>query len=521
MEDFSSYAKHHKFIMGILAVIVILATAVGARLNGKNKQTELQNQTVKVSLVSAKDYMKSRGIVSANGTVESLEQAELRSQFSAPVSKIYTQIGKQVSAGQVLVTLQNSDISAQLAQTQALLKAAQARLDEMKKGLRTEELDLLETQMNAAKQALADTKAQQDTAVASALSNLLNAGLSAMPSSGNTGSSNPAISGSYTGTERGQYKISLYATGSGIRFQASGLESAEGEVSATPIKMGSKGLYIQFPSTNMPTNNTWTVDIPNTQAAGYTALNSAYQSTLQGRETAVNAATNALSAAQKQYDLKLAGASNEQIKAQEAAVEQAEANVKTVAAQLEKTVIRSPIKGTVSVLSVKYGELVSPGQLVASVVNKGGLQVKAYISDYDLPYVAEGAEVKINDTATGTVARMATSVDPRTKNVEVQVVVSDPENSGLVAGQNASIKISAKENSDGGMLFLLPLQAVKVSSSGASVFTVNDDNTVTERQVTLGSVSGEFVEIKSGMDPEMKIVPAVSELKDGQKVNVQ
>lgn len=517
-----SYLKHHRFLMGGLVAVVVIATAIVSRLGGGVKNDNSGDALPRVVLAEAKSYLKDRGTISSNGTVESLEQAELRSQASGPVTKIYAQIGQKVSAGQALVSLQNSDIAAQLAQAQATLKAQEARLDELKSGARTEQVKLIETKVASLKQALEDTKKQQDVLVGNALSTLLNTGLAAIPDSGNSGGGNPVITGLYNGTEYGSYKITLYAAGDGLRFQISGLENSGGTVSTTPIPMGSKGLFIQFPSSSMPTNNSWTVSLPNTQSSSYSQVSNAYNSAVEARNSAINGASSALSAAQRELELTLAGASSQQIQAQEAAVEQAQANVRAISAQLDKTIIRSPINGTVSVLAVKYGELVSPGALVASVVNKGGLQVKSYISDYDMPYVSEGAEATINDAIKGKVARVSPSVDPRTKNVEINVAVSDPDSSGLVVGQNASVKISAKENSGSeGPVFLLPLQAVRITSGNASVFTVNQDSILEEKSVKLGNVSGEKVEIIGGLSADMKLVTTVYELKAGEKVSVE
>ena len=517
------YLQHHKYVMGALVVAVILFTAVFSRFSGKSASTNTVQPLSKVVLASVKDFMKDRGAISANGSVESLEQAELKSQASGPVTRIYSQIGTKVSAGQTLVSLQNADVSAQLAQAQAGLKAQEAKLSEMRTGARTEQVNIIQAKVDALAQGLEDTKKQQDVLVDNALSSMLNAGLAAIPdTSNNINAGNPTITGLYTGKEKGEYKLTLYMGGNGLHFQVTGLESASGLVSTYPVEMGSKGLFIQFPSVNMPTDNVWSISLPNTQSAGYSAANNAYNLAVESRNTAVNGAKNALNAAQKELDLTLAGATNQQIQAQEAAVEQAQASVRAIAAQLDKTIIRSPINGTVSVIAVKYGELVTPGQLVASVVNKGGLQVKAYLSDYDMPYVEVGAEAQINDSITGKVVRVSPSIDPRTKNIEVNVAVDSPEASGLVVGQNASVKITAKQSSSGeGPVFLLPLQSVKIVPGGASIFVVNADSVLEEKAVTLGNVSGETVTVTKGLTPEMKIVSTVYELKAGQKVSVE
>lgn len=521
MNKIFSFFTSHKNLMTILIIIVVVVTAIISRIPDWKKKQEQQTETLRnVSLISVVDYMKNRGQINANGTVESLEQAELKSQVSAPVTRIYTQIGQKVRAGQVLVSLQNNDLTAQYNQAMAGVKSQRARLEELKKGTRTEDLRLSEIQVENAKQALADTIAQQDTSVSNAYTNLLNAGISALPAKGNLAGGSPIISGSYTGKNEGQLEITIYSAG-GLNFQIKGLEFVSGLVSTSPTPIGNSGLYIQFTDTDVPLSNSWTVMIPNKQSAAYTVANNAYLAALENKNSAINNAKNALKSAEQTLAIKQAGASNEQIRSQEAVIEQALASAAVISAQISKTVIRSPISGTVSALPVKYGELVSPGQLIASVVNQGGLQIKAYISDYDLAYVKEEQVVDINESIKGTITNISPSVDPSTKNVQIQIAVNEPDKSGLVVGQSVAIKINNQlEANSLTTIYQLPLQAIKIDGQKYSVLTLNSNNEIEEKPIEVGGIFGENVEVINGLTPDLKIVSPVYELKVGQKVNV-
>ncbi len=518
MKNPFNFLSQHKYLMYFLIFAVVISTAIVSRIPDWQAKKQVNAEIVKtVSLISASDFLKNKGNISANGIVESMEQAELRSQVSSPVTRVHAKIGQKVSAGQVLVSLQNNDLSAQYNQAMAVVKSQQARLDELKKGARTEELKLAEIQVESAKQTLKDVTAQQETNVKNAYSALLNAGISPIANKGNQPGGTPIISGTYTGNNEGQLEITIYSAG-GLNFQVKGLVFAQGVVSTSPVKIGDSGLYIQFTDTSVSTFNSWTVLIPNKQSVAYTSANNAYQAALEGKDFAINSAQNALKSAEQALAIKIAGASNEQIKAQEAAVEQAQASAAVIAAQISKTIIRSPITGTVSDIPVKYGELVSPGQLVASVVSKGALQIKAFISDYDLPYIQQDQIVNIGETATGTITNISPSVDPTTKNVQIQIAVSQPDEAGLVVGQSVEIKIvnNADQNEE---IYQLPLQAVRVDGNNYSVLVVNN-NLIEAKEVEVANVKGETIEIKKGLSPDMKIISPVYELKIGQKVNV-
>ncbi|MCK9578397.1 efflux RND transporter periplasmic adaptor subunit [bacterium] len=303
-------------------------------------------------------------------------------------------------------------------------------------------------------------------------------------------------------------------------FQTSGLEDTTGLVNTVAQPLGKKGLFIQFPTNQIATGN-WTVNIPNTQAASYNANKNAYEAAIQARQSAIDAAKSAVETAQATLDLKNAGATNEQIKTQEAAVEQAQASVDAINAQLQKTVITAPISGTVSAISVKYGELITAGQSVVSIVNKSGLQIKAYISGSDLESIEEGANVDISENVKGIVNKISPSVDSKTKSAELNILVIDPEKSELIVGQNVSVKIETKESANGKNTYSLPLQAVGISSDYSYVYIVDSNSNLEEVKVTTGAINGENIEILNGLTSDMKIVSTVYEFKKGQKVVAQ
>ncbi|MFA6251823.1 MAG: efflux RND transporter periplasmic adaptor subunit [Candidatus Paceibacterota bacterium] len=514
-----SKLKNHKVIMIILvAAIVLLSVIFGLTKNSGTVETAVAEK--KVTLISVNEYANGKSAISANGTVESLEQAELKSQTMAPVARINTSIGSNVSKGQVLVVLQNNDLTAQLNQAKASLKGQQARLDEMKKGARSEELKVTETQLTAAKSNLDNTTKQQNILVENARKNLLNSGIAAIPAIGTSSSTTPTITGTYTGTEEGQYNIKIYVTGDGVMFQADGIENATGLVNTVAQPLGKKGLFIQFPS-NQITVGSWVINIPNTQAASYNANKNAYETAVQTRQTAIDAAKAAVDTAQSAYDLKKAGASNEQIEAQEAVAEQAQASVDAINAQLQKTIITAPISGTISAIPVKYGELVTAGQSVVTIVNKSGLQIKAYISGSDIDSIEEGAKVDITDTVKGIINKISPSVDTKIKSAEVGILVIDPEKSELVVGQTVSVKIETKKQQSNENTYLLPIQAVGIASDYSYVYIIDANSNIEEIKITTGAVSGEKIEVTSGLTSDMKIVSTVYELKKGQKVEAQ
>ncbi|MCB9798179.1 efflux RND transporter periplasmic adaptor subunit [Candidatus Nomurabacteria bacterium] len=252
-------------------------------------------------------------------------------------------------------------------------------------------------------------------------------------------------------------------------------------------------------------------------------------------QNAITAAQNAVDLAIKQSTLTQAGTRQEQIlsqqsmveqgqlnvRASEARVRQAQANAALIQAQLAKTIITSPIDGTVAAMPLRVGDLATGGALVSAVVNTQGYQLKTYISSSDVAYVAVGAKVyrQSDGAEVGEVTRVSPSIDPTRRKVEVVIALSDTSVS-YVIGEFMDVTI--RSNSEQTMqTFLVPLEAVKTSTHGASVYILDDDQTTQAVPVELGRVIGEDVEVLSGIDANMNILSSVRSIKLGQTVQLQ
>src|SRR3989338_5600628 len=97
--------------------------------------------------------------VSVTGKVEPAQSVDLAFEKSARVSEMKVEVGDRVIAGQILSSLENSDILAQMSEAYAKLDSAKAgllqyeaalasqkaKLDELVRGTRKEEIVLAET----------------------------------------------------------------------------------------------------------------------------------------------------------------------------------------------------------------------------------------------------------------------------------------------------------------------------------------------------------------------------------------
>ena len=171
-------------------------------------------------------------------------------------------------------------------------------------------------------------------------------------------------------------------------------------------------------------------------------------------------------------------------------------------------------------MPLRAGELAQPGQLIATVVGGGGLRVRAYASGEDLSRIKTGAKAVIQDNISGTVTSVAPSVNQTNRRVEIEISINNAATSNLVIGQNVNVSIDAANipiaKNKGN--YLLPIQNVKIVPGAAYVFTVDSESKIVKNPVIIEKVEGDYVEIASGITPDMKIVSPVYELEEGEQV---
>ncbi len=111
--------------------------------------------------------------------------------------------------------------------------------------------------------------------------------------------------------------------------------------------------------------------------------------------TNLDVADKEYSAAVENLNLLEAGFRPDQIEAARWQAKQAEATLRLATVRLEKTDIRSPIRGTVLVKDSEQGEVVSPGVPIVTIADLDDMWVKIYINEADLGKVKLGQPAKV------------------------------------------------------------------------------------------------------------------------------
>ena len=449
--------------------------------------------------------------VSITGNTAAAQNVSLSFGSSGIISNTYTDLGKQVYAGQVLAELNTSDLTAQLLQAQANVATQQARLEGLQNGSSPEQIALAQVNLDNAKADLANTTTQQQTAVDNAYRSLLNSTIIAYPTSTGSNASTvvPTISGTYTGTDKGTITITTYGAGTGGYFVASGLVSASGQISANPVALGTSGLYISFPAL-IPTGQSWVASIPNIQASNYLTNLNLYNSALTTQSTTIAQKQALVAQLQAQLDIEKAGSTAADISAQEAQVAQAQASVESAKAKLVNAEIVAPISGTITQFDAKVGQLASPSVPLVSIISDSGYEVDSGVSETDVGKITVGNVVTMtldafpNETFTGKVFYIAPAETNIQGVVNYEVKISfDKPDTRLKSGLTANIVINTQTKD---RVLILPEYAILQNDSGTFV-EVQDGKTVKQIPVVLGiqSQKGD-VEVISGVTEGEQVI---------------
>ena len=169
---------------------------------------------------------------------------------------------------------------------------------------------------------------------------------------------------------------------------------------------------------------------------------------------------------------------------------------------LDLSVIRAPMDGTVYDFDLKAGAYLNPGDLVAKVGKLDRVRVTVYVDEPDMGKVHQGEAVIITWDAMpghqwkGEVDKLPTQVMPLdTRQVgEVGCVIENPDRDLL---PNANINAEIQAAVVPGAL-VLPKEALRQAGLGDGVFLLQGDR-VEWRKVTLGVSSYTKSQVLSGL----------------------
>jgi RND family efflux transporter MFP subunit len=111
-----------------MAIVVFTATVFLSSCSGSEKQETEKPVTPILVTLATPDGNKTAGIIEASGQVEAAHSVNISTRAMGYITKMPVKVGDHVAAGQLLFTVNSTDISAKKAQTEAMISQADAAL---------------------------------------------------------------------------------------------------------------------------------------------------------------------------------------------------------------------------------------------------------------------------------------------------------------------------------------------------------------------------------------------------------
>jgi membrane fusion protein, multidrug efflux system len=214
-----------------------------------------------------------------------------------------------------------------------------------------------------------------------------------------------------------------------------------------------------------------------------------------------------------------------------AAIAADQAMVKTAELNVAYTHIVSPVTGRAGLRQEDPGNYLQPSDTTGIVIitQIDPISVVFTTPEDNLPRIAarlnSGAELKVtvlnrdnvSALATGTLTTYDSQIDITTGTIKMRATFANP-NAVLFPQQFVNVRLLVDTMTGA---TLAPNAAIQLGASGNFVYLLNDDSTVSKRDVVTGPGDGKHTVIASGLKAgDRVVIDGVDRLRDGAKVKV-
>lgn len=471
----------NKVYWSIAAVVLIIAGyAYFGRGNGTNVETaKVERRTITQE-------------VSATGNVKPVNSVDLAFETSGRVASINAKVGDVVSAGQVLASLDSSELSTQLDKAKADLASQQAALQKSQIDLNNYYGNIINTVNGAYTSANDAVRIKIDALFT------------------DDETINPKLTFDSTNS---QGKIDAQNQRAVISNMLNVWISQINSLGASPSQSA-----LETALSNAKTNLNTIYSFLNLLMDTTINSPSLSVSTLVTYKTDINDARSEIDTAASNVTALLQNISLQKavIDSKQADIISYQAGVDNINAQMAKTALISPISGTVTRQDAKVGEIAAANAVIASVISAGNYEIDSYIPEVDIARIKVGNSAKVTLDAYGNdVIFDATviSIDPGetiTEGVATYLTkfhFSKPD-ARIKPGMTANIDIVSASHDNA---LSLPQRAIQKQGDRefVSVYLPSAEKNATSTQET---------DVKTGLRGYDGYVEILSGLSEGQEV---
>lgn len=457
--------KNAKIIAVALVVLVLFGGLVFYRINERKKEQEalknIKPPATSVSVITAKNGSIAETF-STTGTIVSQSEVNITPKVSGRLLSLNIEEGTYVNAGQVIGQIEHTEVDAQIAQARAQASIAQSNLELLQNGP-------LNTQIAQASAAVSQAQsmvAQGEVGVRQAEAGLAQAKVNSRHAESEYNRYKSLVDqGAIPAQQLATYKTQMDASKEQVRVAEQQVASAKQQV------------------------NTYKQQVASARAS--------LQQLKDGNRP-------------------------EQISGGRGQIDQANASIKLLEAQLANYTITAPISGLITKKSAEIGSMVSMSNPIATVSKSSNPDLEMFIPEKQILKVKLGQVVNIESssfpgkTIKVTIREISPVVDLQTRLLKVKgSIASDLP---LKIGMSFDCKIVLNESNNS---IILPAEAV-LSQDDKKIVYVAVNNKVQEKVITIGLQTPSQVQVKSGLAANDQVITKGNTfVKPGDNIQIQ
>jgi RND family efflux transporter MFP subunit len=529
LQKIKALKRKTKIILGIVLVLIVL---ILIPILKPNKPTYELGKVIKSDVIQE---------ISANGTVESINEIDLKFKTTGTVERIFTKVGDSVKKGTYLLGLDSGTVYNQYLQSQASYNQAKAKLEQLLAGASDEEIKVTEQILKNAQTSLSDAqdKAENDLNqdYSSALVYLIgasskcNKAITDLQDIEKAYFNNSNIFSKTFIEKRGQTEEAFLGTTSltgarelteiainnptreNIDLALSKIWTALQKTSdvldyaKTSFSDSSFGKTVS--DTDKTTINTDSSEI-NTVFLNITNAQIEIANQKIANQININSAESTLNKAQADYDKLIANPREVDIAVYQADVDRYKANVNEYATKLRDASIVAPFDGIVAKIDARIGETINTDKIIVTLISPQGLQIEIDVPETDISKIDTDDSVVVSldalpeETFTGQIIEIDSgkTVIEGVVYYKIKILFESDDNkikSGMSG--DATIQTDKKES-----VLNVPQRAV-LSKNGKKFVRILDGKNIIEKEITTGLRGSEGeIEILSGLTEGEEII---------------
>ncbi len=437
--------------------------------------------------------------VSASGHIELTGQNNVALAVDGTISKVNVSAGDVVTAGQVLVALDTTDLERALARSQIAVDTAANKLAQTKKPATATSLASVEAKLASAQAALKDAQTPPSAAEMAAAQ-----------------SSFAAAQAKYNDLAKGPTQDKLTQLQADIKRKQVALAEKQraydkvkwrNDVGMTTESADLQSATIDYESAKAAYQESVAPAATADLQSALSSIKSA-QKTLDDLKKKPNAAGIAsaqanVADAQKNLDDTKNGADALVIQADELALQTALVNLEEARNNLVRTKVVAPINGTVLSVNAEIGQQTPKGTVVVTLADPKKLKLTISVAEADISQIkqSQAAQITIDAFPGKSFAGQVSDISPASSSTSglieypVTVLLTDAKLAGVRPGMTSVASISDTNVSLANGWFV-PTNAIKQQGSNKTV-TVLRNNVSTPIKVSPSTVQGEWTLVKA------------------------